>query len=47
LDELIRTSAAQNSMVGIEHLSEQELEELRMRCEERARQFVAQREVLR
>ena len=29
LDELIRSSAAQNSFVGIEHLTEQELEELR------------------
>jgi low affinity Fe/Cu permease len=43
LDELIRTSAARNSMVGIEHLSAEELEELRSRCEERARTFAAQR----
>lgn len=42
LDELIRTSAAQNSMVGVEHLSEEELEDLRARCEERAQAFAAQ-----
>lgn len=47
LDELIRTSAARNSMVGIEHLSEEELEELRSRCEERVRTFAVQRKVLR
>lgn len=47
LDELIRTSAAQNSMVGIEHLSEEELEDLRTRCEERARAFAAQQKVAR
>ena len=47
LDELIRTSAAQNSMVGIEHLSEEELEDLRARCEDRAREFAAQQRVLR
>jgi low affinity Fe/Cu permease len=47
LDELIRTSAAQNSMVGIEHLSEEELEDLRARCEDRAREFAAQQHVLR
>ena len=29
LDELIRSSAAQNRYVGIEHLTEEELEELR------------------
>src|SRR5690349_382961 len=46
LDELIRTSAARNSMVGIEHLSEEELEELRSRCEERVRTFAVQRKVL-
>ncbi len=36
LDELIRTSKAQNSFVGIEHLSDEELEEIRTRCEARA-----------
>ena len=29
LDELIRVSAAQNSFVGIEHLTEDELEDIR------------------
>ena len=29
-------SAAQNTYIGIEHLTEEELEELRKKCEERA-----------
>ena len=37
LDELIRASAAQNKYIGIEHLTEEELEELRQRCETRAK----------
>jgi low affinity Fe/Cu permease len=37
LDELIRASAAQNFYIGIEHLTDDELEELRSKCEERAR----------
>ena len=36
LDELIRVSAAQNSFVGIEHLTDDELEEIRSKCERRA-----------
>ncbi len=36
LDELIRASAAQNKYIGIEHLTEEELEQLRQRCETRA-----------
>lgn len=36
LDELIRTSAARNSLVGIEHLSDKELEDIRAKCEQRA-----------
>ena len=36
LDELIRASAAQNRYIGIEHLSEEELDDLRRRCETRA-----------
>jgi low affinity Fe/Cu permease len=36
LDELIRTSAAQNTFIGIEHLTEEELDEIRARCEARA-----------
>lgn len=36
LDELIRTSAARNSLVGIEHLTDDELEEIRIKCERRA-----------
>ena len=37
LDELIRASAAQNRYIGIESLTEEELDELRERCETRAR----------
>ena len=37
LDELIRSSAAQNYFVGIEHLTEEELDDIRKRCEERAK----------
>ena len=36
LDELIRASAAQNTYIGIEHLTEEELDELRQKCEDRA-----------
>ena len=36
LDELIRVSIAGNSLVGIEHLTDEELEELRSKCEARA-----------
>src|SRR3982074_3275645 len=36
LDELIRVSTAQNSFVGIEHLTDEELEDIRKRCESRA-----------
>ncbi|MFO1150883.1 MAG: low affinity iron permease family protein [Alsobacter sp.] len=36
LDELIRASAAQNRYIGIEHLTEEELDELRRKCETRA-----------
>jgi low affinity Fe/Cu permease len=36
LDELIRTSAAQNFYIGIEHLTDEELDEIRKKCEDRA-----------
>ncbi|WP_407168660.1 low affinity iron permease family protein [Bradyrhizobium sp. ORS 111] len=36
LDELIRVGAARNSLVGIEHLTDEELEKLRKACESRA-----------
>ncbi len=36
LDELIRVSAAHNSFVGIEHLTDDELEDIRTKCELRA-----------
>ena len=37
LDELIRASAAQNLFIGIERLTEEELDELRQKCEARAK----------
>src|SRR4051794_30501538 len=37
LDELIRVSTAHNSFVGIEHLSDDELAEIRSKCETRAK----------
>jgi low affinity Fe/Cu permease len=36
LDELIRVSTAHNSFVGIEHLTDDELEDIRSKCEKRA-----------
>ena len=36
LDELIRTSAAQNAFIGIERLTEEELDDIRRKCEARA-----------
>jgi low affinity Fe/Cu permease len=38
LDELIRTSKAENMFMGIEKLTDHELEALHARCEENARQ---------
>jgi low affinity Fe/Cu permease len=37
LDELIRAGAASNKFIGIEHLTEEEVEEFRARCERAAR----------
>jgi low affinity Fe/Cu permease len=39
LDELIRASEAQNSFVGIEHLTSKELDDLRSLCERRAKEY--------
>ena len=41
LDELIRASAAQNVFIGIERLTQEELDEIRARCEARAKAEVA------
>ena len=38
LDEIIRNSNVRNSFIGIEHLTDDELEELRAKCERRARE---------
>jgi low affinity Fe/Cu permease len=45
LDELIRASEAQNTYIGIEHLTKEELDELRTLCETRAKQAAAELEV--
>src|SRR3954452_9667203 len=37
LDELIRASAAQNFYIGIEHLTDEEIDEIRKKCEKRGR----------
>jgi low affinity Fe/Cu permease len=37
LDELIRVGAVRNSLVGIEHLTDDELGDLRSKCEARAK----------
>jgi len=36
LNELIRVSKAHNSFVGVEHLTDEELQEIRTKCENRA-----------
>ena len=46
LDELIRVSTAHNSFVGIEHLSDDELEEIRTKCERRAQAEKADEELV-
>ena len=43
LDELIRASAARNAFVGVEHLTDAEIEEIRARCESRAKAELARR----
>jgi low affinity Fe/Cu permease len=45
LDELIRVGKARNSFVGVEHLTEEELEEIRSKCEGRAQQAAQRRNV--
>jgi low affinity Fe/Cu permease len=44
LDELIRTSAARNAFVGIEHLTAEEVEEIRLKCEQRVKAHHASRQ---
>ncbi len=41
LDELIRASAAQNVFIGIERLTQEELDEIRARCEAKAKAEIA------
>ena len=41
LDELVRTSAARNAFIGIERLTEEELDGIRRMCEARARSAAA------
>src|SRR5436190_9711933 len=47
LDELIRVGAARNSLVGIEHLTDAELEDIRNKCEARAKGEKAGRETVK
>jgi low affinity Fe/Cu permease len=42
LDELIRSSRAHNSFIGIEHLTHEEIEEYRASCEAAAKKAAAQ-----
>jgi low affinity Fe/Cu permease len=44
LDELIRVSKAHNTFIGIEHLTETEVEEFRKKCEAAARESGAEAE---
>jgi low affinity Fe/Cu permease len=43
LDELIRSSAARNVFVGIEHLTPEEVDDIRAKCERRAKASLAGR----
>ena len=43
LDELIRTSSAQNRFIGIEHLTDEEIEEYRNNCAALAEKAAARR----
>ena len=43
LDELIRVGNVKNTFVGIEHLTEEEIEELRDKCEKAARRHYSNR----
>jgi low affinity Fe/Cu permease len=43
LDELISAGEAQNRFVGIEHLTDEEIEDLRLKCESRACEAQASR----
>jgi low affinity Fe/Cu permease len=43
LNELIRVSQAQNSFVGVEHLTEEEIADMRAKCEARAKAADEQR----
>ena len=47
LDELIRVGKAHNSFVGVEHLTDEELEEIRTKCESRAKAELGRRNVPR
>lgn len=42
LDELIRVTEARNRFIGIEHLTDEEVEALRQRCEREARELAHQ-----
>jgi len=45
LDELIRSSAAQNAFIGIEHLTQEEVDAFRERCAQATRRVAGERAV--
>src|SRR5437764_14758398 len=45
LDELIRSSAAQNAFIGIEHLTQEEVDAFREHCAQAARRAAGDRAV--
>ena len=45
LDELIRSSAAQNAFIGIEHLTQEEVDAFRERCAQAALRVAGERAV--
>ena len=47
LDELIRSSGAQNVFMGIEHLTQEEVDEFRERCATAAREVAGEKAVRR
>ncbi len=44
LDELIRVTEARNRFIGIEHLTDEEVESLRQRCEQEAIELIRKEE---
>ena len=47
LDELIRVSTVQNAFIGVEHLTDEELDDIKDKCEQRAAAVLAADKVVR